>query len=657
MRLAAIYIKNHFLFPENCPQIINLGGKYLYDIELEKGNENKLIVKKRLNPDFMDGFFGDNIQLLSAIVGSNGSGKSSLLFEIYNSYEHIINFSEPLNKYKTLFIYEDENEIVIKTKIYIKISENEDYSYDKNKPKEINRTELTLSSRFSNNSDLILVDLTTFDKDKESIFYYYYNPLYLNHKANGNVSNSKIADILDEIIFFSNQELIEKINTVYKDIHFYKSFSIKANEAGSNLRIMESSINSNYTKQFDHEDKLYSHIKDESKIDNNYYFFNHLYKIYTDLIKDIHFYDVDGVAFQSNSENNIKLFEVYYHVIARLFTHCLSDFDLYVQLCKNFLDRVNIEEFKSKKRFLKLLSDIIVFIHSSDKKINQKDKLFYESVLTFVDCLPEDLILILNKTNLENNKKLIESYIEIVNTISLLISIQGEPTNQDFINKYFLIFIPEFNISDGERFLIKLFSKLYSNKFYNSKMSVENYLLLDEPEIGFHPQWKKKYIDAILKCLPIILESTEQKKLQIIFTTHDPLTLSDLPNNNVVYLKKNEHTGFSEVLTDDERPQKSFGANITDLLADSFFINDGLIGDFAKGKINEIIEWLQNENRDFKKKVEILKTIKIIDEPIMKIKLEEMYYSIFSGEYNIVKEKEYILKRAIELGLINEEND
>lgn len=124
----------------------------------------------------------------------------------------------------------------------------------------------------------------------------------------------------------------------------------------------------------------------------------------------------------------------------------------------------------------------------------------------------------------------------------------------------------------------------------------------------------------------------EKPKIQIIFTTHDPLTLSDLPNNSIVFLKKDGQ--FSSVLNieDFERPTKTFGANISDLISESFFINNGLIGDFAKDKITETIDWINNnkvaKERNMVKFQQDMehykKIIFLIDEHITKIKLSEM---------------------------------
>ncbi|NHQ72501.1 hypothetical protein HAP39_18440 [Elizabethkingia miricola] len=94
----------------------------------------------------------------------------------------------------------------------------------------------------------------------------------------------------------------------------------------------------------------------------------------------------------------------------------------------------------------------------------------------------------------------------------------------------------------------------------------------------------------------------------------------------------------------------TFAANISDLLSDSFFIGDGLIGEFAKTKINETIEWLNSTREEQVKKEKSQKNkfdrlaskkgyhkkiIEIIDEPIIKSKLVEMYSEIFGNEERI----------------------
>lgn len=153
---------------------------------------------------------------------------------------------------------------------------------------------------------------------------------------------------------------------------------------------------------------------------------------------------------------------------------------------------------------------------------------------------------------------------------------------------------------------------------------------------------EEKYIKFLTKIIPNIFV---EKNIQIIISTHDPLTLSDIPNSNIIYLDKREN-GLT-FINDEEK--KSFGANIHDLLAHSFFLRNGLIGDFAKSKIEELITWLNDENETNKEYYKRL--INLIDEPLLKYKLDQMYFEKFPIEYNREEAKKDILEIAKKNGL------
>lgn len=149
-------------------------------------------------------------------------------------------------------------------------------------------------------------------------------------------------------------------------------------------------------------------------------------------------------------------------------------------------------------------------------------------------------------------------------------------------------------------------------------------IVFDEIELYAHPDYQKKFLNDLL----IAINSVYQRydNLNILFITHSPFILSDIPKQNVLFLEIDEESKKS-------RPQNfkrmnTFGANITDLLSDSFFIEDGLMGDFAKTKIQEVIDWLNTDNRDFSKKETNKKIIEMIDEPILRRKLSEMYSKV-----------------------------
>ena len=191
---------------------------------------------------------------------------------------------------------------------------------------------------------------------------------------------------------------------------------------------------------------------------------------------------------------------------------------------------------------------------------------------------------------------------------------------------------------------------------YNSVL-----LILDEIELYYHPQAQKRTIDRLL----YILHKSNLKyvkNLNIMFLTHSPFILSDIPSEFTLKLREGEI--FNQV-----EKEKTFAANITDLLTDSFFLEKGLMGEFAKRKIDEVVSWLnfkildneikslkslekdnkelQNslvsklaEHSEMKKAVkkisnkDCLQLISIVDEPLLKYKMEEMYFQAYPNEAN-----------------------
>ena len=110
--------------------------------------------------------------------------------------------------------------------------------------------------------------------------------------------------------------------------------------------------------------------------------------------------------------------------------------------------------------------------------------------------------------------------------------------------------------------------------------------------------------------------SIVNSKIQLILTTHSPLILSDIPINNIIFLKKNE-TPFEG--------KQTFSQNIHTILYDSFFLNkSGTIGAFAKRKIRMLISEITKMQKNQGKNAEIEKTISIIGEPILRKAVEKL---------------------------------
>lgn len=225
-------------------------------------------------------------------------------------------------------------------------------------------------------------------------------------------------------------------------------------------------------------------------------------------------------------------------------------------------------------------------------------------------------------------------------------------------------------LSSGEKQLIYTVSSILYH-LYNldsvseNKMQYKNInLVLEEIELYFHPEYQKKYVNTLRKSIKR-LNLRMINSINIILVTHSPFILSDIPKQNILYLDVNKDTGFAE--PQDPKGMKSFGANISDLLADSFFIKEGLIGDFAKGRINEVLGWLQTEANTLKANTfpkpviefpvfdtrEETQTyyrqiIELIDEPLVKQKLRSMYVEFVPDDQVARQQEIQRLKQTIE---------
>lgn len=122
-----------------------------------------------------------------------------------------------------------------------------------------------------------------------------------------------------------------------------------------------------------------------------------------------------------------------------------------------------------------------------------------------------------------------------------------------------------------------------SNNDTFKKIKYENALIIfDEVELYFHPEYQRKLINYLLKEIKD-LRLKLVKNIHLLLVTHSPFILSDIPDQNVLRLKDGKPY-FQESLT--------FGANIHQLLHNDFFLENGFIGEFAKVRIKEVIDYL-----------------------------------------------------------------
>jgi hypothetical protein len=116
--------------------------------------------------------------------------------------------------------------------------------------------------------------------------------------------------------------------------------------------------------------------------------------------------------------------------------------------------------------------------------------------------------------------------------------------------------------------------------------------------------------------------------------------VSDLPKENIIFLRKGKE---GEKLQNGEdakgkcivakRDEQTFGQNIHTLFSDSFFMEGGLMGHFAKDKLDKAVKWLKSDETLTENEIKELKfIITHFGEPMIKHKLEQLYEKQFSAK-------------------------
>ena len=136
-------------------------------------------------------------------------------------------------------------------------------------------------------------------------------------------------------------------------------------------------------------------------------------------------------------------------------------------------------------------------------------------------------------------------------------------------------------------------------------------VIFDEIELYFHPEMQREFISRLLHGIQQLPFETI-RSVQFMIVTHSPFVLSDIPVQNILFLKKNGEKASKEGMA-------SFGANIHTMLVNSFFLKGGAMGEFAKETINSVIDQLNLYYLCKKKK----------DYCYSSEEIEQYYYSIF----------------------------
>lgn len=703
MILSAFYIPKdsiEYLFGKEHPGImINLGGENFYQGDYKSDG---FYISSKVNKNYIPDFFNIKISLISAIVGKNGIGKTTLLRAIneqidkksikclyifeFNEEKYILNEIQDLNFFTDGFskneisnksfsklFYSSETDLDLKDAMLLTNSINQEDTLEDIKFQQIRNNIFFLNSPVSKKVTEIYPDFPTYDnlsirvtKHKKDYFKYLY--------ANANLGNQNRIDVLKTYI--------------KGDINRINDGSLNQLTINNLKKYLGVILNEGLNHFFDEFWNLeeYKELLTPNTIHNQQDFLkNFEITILSYLILNTTFpstpfqgrFDykllIDSNSFEERLNHFLELFIT--NSASNLTTALKSRFgSIEVNNGVEILSLIKSYKVKIKPNQYKYFNEVEA-VELAEVHVKQIIAI-YKFYLYLKDVIDNEVFRFDNNSIIYDiNIHSIDIFDEFMYQYNTL----KKSLNHFPIKVEFFDFEPNKILSTGEKSILKFYSTFYDSihsKFIKGNVTREQFylLLLDEPELGYHPLWKKKFINALVKTFPLLFEelssieldkqmiedSSNKHYLQILFTTHDPLTLSDIPSSNIIYLD-HEEILTTKILDGETNTRNTFGANIHELLADSFFISDGLIGEFAKEKIDFVIEKLNSKilindknktsNTSYDdEKDQIKQIINLIDEPIIKFRLIEMFNLAFStktsleNEIDLLEEKLKMLK-------------
>ena len=197
-----------------------------------------------------------------------------------------------------------------------------------------------------------------------------------------------------------------------------------------------------------------------------------------------------------------------------------------------------------------------------------------------------------------------------------------------------------FSISSILAHLRKLNSIFENNHIDNSPSYHYINLILEEIELYYHPSMQKKLLKNLIDSIKQ-LEVKYIKGINICIVTHSPFVLSDIHSSNILALERGKCKDNI----------KTFGANIHEMLKQTFFMNEGTIGDIAQWTIKNIIKELhayrEGGEETHLTQHEIYRIIQQFEEPIIKKILQDEYCRTFPNDTEQLKLRRDELKRQL----------
>ncbi len=325
-------------------------------------------------------------------------------------------------------------------------------------------------------------------------------------------------------------------------------------------------------------------------------------------------YSEKMMELESSVKSNFDSFKNY----IMLYTHSIYNIRTFENDIINFdnicdINRLNLGV-EDEKEFIEFLKDIHKLFLIENKELLEfsAPTPIGNSSLGYIDYIGYNFKFFINRKFTNN-----ETFNEIYN-----IFIRVNEFNKKFyvnnLNEIFNIKLT--NTSSGEKHTIELLANIDSEiderivNIIQRKSNINEISLIlniDEPDKNMHPEWARQFKNLLNEMLEKTINYYKHEKkidlyFQIVISTHSPFMVSDYKKNEILMLDFKDDDIHSYV----KNTNKSFfGANIYDILKDSFFLKNSM-GEYAKKEIEDAVEILMNNQAIDNERLEQFKNLK-----------------------------------------------
>ncbi|WP_214811733.1 AAA family ATPase [Exiguobacterium sp. s127] len=526
-----------------------------YNVIYNPKNNKLNIIKKNNEIKFIENNVVSNINL---IIGKNGSGKSTIVNILGMNEIDKLNYlkESPSNKWFTIYRLNNNQFIVEGNHNYIpRVQISPSQKEDKYRYAEFNinkKGEVIFSTHRTEEEQLQSLNYFYYINSHSEEWFSTYNMDLLNNIDNGfrrnYITSPNMADIFnllsDDSIYKEEDFLAKNVQMRVSRISLIdKSDDQKSEFIFSKLKSIQGiteEYNSllNYKKNFNEKQKFIISFFEEVlsyELESN--------KEASELISE-------NKKF-TNTYNKLINEDINFQIIKEWYLNLLGDHTFQVMRKKpNF-------EYHRYKKIINLLDNI-------NEEYFQSDEIIYE---------------LRESTNVESVRKLVHELDELKNQ-----------------KDNFPLEIRFKHLSSGELQYLKHFSTIITTlKSIKDKPRIKHIiLLLDEPDMNFHPEWSRRYINNLMNTLN---KHVEGFTVQVIITSHSPFMASDLPKESIMCIDINSSNN-QRIIT-----EANFGlmSNHYDLIKNTFFM-DNSIGEYANNYFNGIVntvKFITNEINQF----------------------------------------------------------